>query len=80
MAGTNPVEAQSALRLSMEQTSQGAMLVWNTEPGCIYQVQETADTREWTNLGGERFAAGETDSILADGSRGVVMYRVIRIR
>jgi hypothetical protein len=80
LAGTNPVDADSVLKTSLASSPQGIHLVWNTRPGCVYQVQITADLTNWTPVGAERFAAGTSDSLLVAGSDNLVMYRVVRIR
>jgi hypothetical protein len=80
LAGTNPVDPQSVLKMSFASSPQGMHLVWNTQPGCVYQVQITADLNDWTPVGTERFAADTTDSMLVQRSDNLVMYRVVRIR
>ncbi len=80
LAGTNPVDAASVLSTSMETSAQGYHLNWNTQPGSVYQVQVTEDLTTWIPVGAERFAAGNTDSILVQGTSNLVMYRVVRIR
>ena len=80
LAGTNPIDADSVLRARMLSTSQGPRLEWNTEAGCIYQVQAQNADRTWGSIGTPRFAAGTTDSIPVDGDKTVALYRVIRVR
>jgi hypothetical protein len=80
LAGTDPMDPTSVLRVAMQSDDQGARLVWNTQPGGIYQIQISSDLSGWVPLTDERFAAGTTDSILVDGNQGLLMYRVIRIR
>lgn len=79
LAGTNPLDPSSALRVRLEKTAQGVFLNWNTRPGLIYQVENSADLQSWSNLGGRRFAAETVDSMyLGLGESGY--YRVIRVR
>ncbi|MFO1499407.1 MAG: fibronectin type III domain-containing protein, partial [Verrucomicrobiota bacterium] len=80
LAGTDPTDAASVLRLGIRPTEQGPLLEWNTEPGCIYQVQVQAPDHSWTSVGPPRFAAGKQDSIPVDGGGAVALYRVIRVR
>ena len=61
-------------------TPQGPRLEWNTEVGCIYQVQSQSDEPVWVSLGTPRFAAGKVDSIPVDGNKAIGLYRVIRVR
>jgi hypothetical protein len=91
LAGTNPTNAASVLRLQISnaslqqlnqasgQTQQGMYLSWNTQPGLTYQVQVTADFISWSNLGSPRFAAGSSDSIYV-GSGSARYYRVLLLR
>jgi hypothetical protein len=92
LAGTNPTNSASVLRVQISnasqvqqfnkasgQTLQGMYLSWNTQPGLTYQVQMTADFISWSYLGSPRFAAGSSDSIyVGSGSPGY--YRVLLLR
>lgn len=80
LAGTNPIDSDSVLKLSLEPSDQGVHLVWTTQPGLIYQIQIADALGQWSPLSGERFAAGTTDSLLVSGDTTVQMYRVVRIR
>lgn len=80
LAGTDPKDAQSVLRIRAAATAQGWRLEWNTEPGCVYQVQSAGEGLSWSNLGSNRFAAGKTDSIPLTGDTDVALYRIIRVR
>lgn len=79
LQGTNPNDANSVLRQRLENTAQGLFLVWNTQPGLLYQVQTSSNLQDWTNLGGPRFAAGTTDSLYVGGGANAY-YRVLRVR
>jgi hypothetical protein len=75
LAGTNPTNAASVLRVQLTGTPQGMFLYWNTQPGLTYQVQVTTNLASWSNLGSPRFAAGANDSIyVGGGSAGY--YRI----
>ena len=92
LAGTNPTNAASVLRVQISnasqgqqlnkaagQSSQGLYLSWNTQPGLTYQVQVTTNFTSWSNVGSPRFAAGDSDSIfVGGGSAGY--YRVLLLR
>jgi hypothetical protein len=79
LAGTNPTNAASVLKVQLQATKQGPFLNWNTQPGLIYQVQSSSNMNGWVNLGGPRFASGTVDSIyVGSGNRGY--YRVLRLR
>ncbi len=80
LAGTNPADPNSVMRLEMKASTQGWWLDWNVQPGGVYQVQVSSNLGSWTDVGAQRFAPGTTDSIPVDGAQSVSMYRVIRIR
>lgn len=80
LAGTNPADPDSVMRLELRPTAQGWRLDWNVQPGGVYQLQVSTNLGTWTDVGTQRFAAGTTDSIPVDGTQSVSVYRVIRIR
>lgn len=80
MAGTNPKDANSALRTSFVVAAQGPRLTWNTVPGQMYQIETTSDFSTWVPFGGLRFAPGTTDSISVPVGNSLGYYRVNRIR
>ena len=79
LAGTNPTNAASVLRIKLSASSQGMFLTWNTQPGQVYQVQGAESLGAWANLGLPRFANGGTDSLNVGGSQ-TGYYRVLRVR
>jgi len=79
LAGTDPLNANSVLRIRLQPSSQGLFLNWNTQPGLIYQVQTCTDLSNWRNVGSPRFAAGTVDSLYVGGSNANY-YRVVRVR
>lgn len=79
LAGTDPTNQASSLRLGMTRNGQGLWLNWNTEPGLVYQVQVSTNAIDWLNLGRARFAPGGTDALAVGGS-DLRLYRIIRMR
>jgi hypothetical protein len=81
LAGTNPVDENSVLKIKLESTPQGWRLQWNTERGFIYQVQKSTNINVWENVDVPRLAAEDQDSLPLFGEPGPVKYyRVIRLR
>lgn len=91
LAGTNPSDSASVLRMQTVATPQGRFLNWNTQPGFVYQLQSRIDlsksdpaksdsSREWIDVGLPRFAAGASDSVLIEGASSALYYRVKRLR
>jgi len=80
LAGTDPTDPNSILKLRMSSRPQGMYIEWNTEPGNYYQLQITSDFKTWRNIGSPRFAPSTTDSLPATDPGQVRYYRVIRMR
>ena len=82
LAGTDPRDPNSVLRVQLVTTAQGSWLNWNSQPGFVYQVQASSNLAagSWTSVGKPRFAAGALDSVLVDGSGDAAYYRVSRVR
>jgi hypothetical protein len=80
LAGTDPTNAASVLRVQLSNSPQGMFLSWPTQPGLTYQVQvKTNLTVAWSSLGAPRFAAGTSDSIFVGGSPAGY-YRVVMLQ
>jgi hypothetical protein len=79
LAGTNPNDANSVLKVRLQPTPQGLFLNWNTQIGLIYQVQQSTSVNSWSNLGGPRFASGSVDSMYVTGGNAT-FYRIVRLR
>jgi hypothetical protein len=79
LAGTDPTDANSVLRIALQPTPRGLFLNWNTQPGLLYQVQTSPNLTVWSNVGGTRFAAGRVDSLYVGGGNAGY-FRVLRVR
>jgi hypothetical protein len=81
LAGTDPTNANSVLRVQLQSSPQGLFLSWNTQAGLIYKVQTCNDFKagNWVDIGSLRFAAGTVDSVYV-GSSNTSYYRVVRVR
>jgi hypothetical protein len=82
LAGTDPTDPNSVLRVQLVSTTQGTQLGWDSQPGLMYQVQlsQNVGPATWVNVGTPRFAAGTKDSIPVTGTGNTAYYRVIRLR
>ena len=78
LAGTDPTDPNSVLKMGMTKSTQGLFLSWNTVPGSIYQVQSSFDNGLWVDLGATRFAAGASDSLLI-GESANGFFRVVKV-
>jgi hypothetical protein len=80
LAGTDPTNPDSVLRIRLQPTPQGLFLNWNTQIGLMYQVQTAPQPGgAWTNLGGQRLARGLVDSLYVGGNT-TGYYRIVRLR
>jgi hypothetical protein len=80
LAGTNPLDPNSVLRVRITFSPQGRRLTWNTVPSYVYQVQNSQNFGAWSNLGPPRFAPGVSDSMALTGAGQAMFYRVVRVR
>jgi hypothetical protein len=80
LAGTDPRDPNSVLKVHLTNTSQGRRATWNTVAGCVYQLQASGDFVSWDDVGSPRLATGGTDSLLVPGTAGIGYYRVIRMQ
>ncbi len=80
LAGTDPVNPDSVLRTWLTKTPQGGMFIWNTQPGCVYQLQGSVNLVSWQNIGTARFAHGDLDSVNVGQLNNQSFYRIIRLR
>ena len=72
--------AYDLIRVEMASTPQGIRLSWNTQPGCVYQVQVSTDSTAWNNFGSPRTAGGYGDAVTVNVSNGMAFYRVVRVQ
>jgi hypothetical protein len=79
LSGGNPLDSATWLRTTLTRIPNGFSLHWKTQPGGVYQVQETTDFATWSNHGSPRFAAGTEDSLNISG-HSVGYYRVMLMR
>lgn len=80
LAGTDPANPESVLRVSIQPTTGGLLLQWNAVPGSIYQLQASTDLKTWSAAAGPAFAPGDRASSVVPTNAATVYYRVIRIR
>jgi len=80
LAGTDPTDANSVLKMWFSRDRFGRRLNWSTQPGFVYQVQVSVDLSSWSDFGGPRFAPGSADASPITGSAGAEYYRVLRVR
>ncbi len=80
LAGTDPTDPASVLKVVISPRAVGLYLQWPTQPGSYYQLQTSSDLRNWTDSGGPRFAPATSDSEPMNPAGQVQYYRVIRMR
>jgi hypothetical protein len=80
LAGTDPEDDGSALRIGIEPTAAGFLVQWNAVAGSVYQLQSSGDLRQWADAAGPSYAAGTVAASVIPGNSSTAYYRVIRIR
>lgn len=81
LAGTDPTDPGSVLKLRIERGENQQSLVWNAVPGVFYQVQKAASPGQgWVDVGSARFSTGTSDSIAVEGPESEAYYRIVRLR
>lgn len=80
LAGTDPTDPNSVLKVRLQATPQGLFLNWNSQPGLMYQVWSSSSAAgPWNKVGAPRFAAGTVDSMYVGGN-GAGFYQIERLR
>jgi len=80
LAGTNPLNARSVLQVGMEKSDDSYWLVWDTNPGAIYQIQSTGDLKSWNGTTGPKVANGVGERMPITASQAQNIYRVVRLK
>jgi hypothetical protein len=80
LAGTDPVRAESVLRITIRPTTGGLLVQWDAVAGSVYQLQSAGDLRQWTDVGSPQFAVGSSSSLVLSSAHSAAYYRVFRIR
>ncbi|MDH7501478.1 MAG: fibronectin type III domain-containing protein [Verrucomicrobiota bacterium] len=82
LAGTNPLDKASVLRMQARPTAGGSGLLieWNAVPRFVYKVQSSADLKVWSDAGSAQLAASSVGQIVIPATESASYYRVIRVR
>lgn len=81
LAGTDPIDSHSVLRLHVERSPHGTVLTWNTVPGLLYQVESSGlPPTVWQSVGAARIARSTSDTLTVSGEPKAASYRVTRVR
>lgn len=79
LAGTDPTDPASVLRVRLVHTRQGMLLKWPSKQGLIYQVQTATNFGDWRPVGLPYLALGTVSEVNV-GSGNAGYFRVIRLR
>ncbi|RME92351.1 MAG: fibronectin type III domain-containing protein [Verrucomicrobia bacterium] len=80
LAGTDPTDTASVLRVNIAPTDQGILLSWPAVVGSVYQLQVSTNLTQWADLDSPRFAPQPEIHLVAPPAAAASYYRVIRIR
>jgi hypothetical protein len=81
LAGTDPTNPQSALRVQLLRTVSSSEVRWSSVPGVVYQLQRTVSlaSPNWLSIGQSVVATGSITTANL-GASGAGFYRVMRVR
>ena len=83
LAGTNPSDSGSKLKLRLVKMEMGQRLTWLAEPGSVYQVQHSGgigSSMNWMSIGRPLVASESNVGLSLEAVGDVAFYRIIRIR
>jgi len=83
LAGTNPSDFDSKLKLRLVKMEMGQRLTWLAEPGSVYQVQHSegiGSNMNWMSIGRPLVASEGNVGLSLEAVGDVAFYRIIRIR
>ena len=80
LAGTDPTDPDSILRMRLVPGPFGLVLEWNAVPGSLYRVEASSDLHTWKDVVGPMLAPSSTMSVVIQPKDQLGYYRVTRIR
>ena len=84
LAGTNPTDSDSVLKLTSSLMEQGQRLSWQAEPGSLYQVEKASrlesDGVTWQAEGEPVMAVENVAGLTISADEQMSFYRIKRIR
>jgi len=84
LAGTNPADTSSSLKLELSAMEQGQRLSWQTEPGSVYQLEKATrlgpGVIQWRAEGDPVVAVEAAAGLSLKAVENMIFYRVKRIR
>ncbi len=76
LAGTDPMDAASALKTGLQMNGAQIRLQWNARPGQSYIIEVSTDLQTW-NAVGRQFASDGSASININNFNAAAFYRVV---
>ena len=84
LAGTDPVDTESSLKLELTAMEQGQRLSWQAEPGSVYQLEKVDNlgpgVTQWRAEGAPVVAVESNAGVSLRGINNMNFYRIKRIR
>ncbi len=84
LAGTDPVDTESSLKLELTAMEQGQRLSWQAEPGSVYQLEKVErlgpGVTQWRAEGAPVVAVENNAGVSLIGINNMNFYRIKRIR
>ena len=76
LAGTDPMDPQSALKTELQMNGAQIELNWNSHPGESYMIEMSTNLKNWTPVG-MQFANSDSASIDINNFNAAAFYRVV---
>lgn len=80
LAGTNPNDSSSVLKISISRSQSSFILTWNSIPGGRYLLEGSSDLKSWNPFGNPHFATDFQDSTVIDDPQQAIYFRLTKIR
>lgn len=79
LAGTNPANAESLLKVTIGVSNDSFLISWNSIPGGLYILEGSANLKVWSRFGSPRLATDSFDSTIVNDLTTATYFRVVKI-
>jgi hypothetical protein len=79
LAGTNPADAESLLKVTIGVSNDSFLISWNSIPGGLYILEGSANLKVWSRFGSPRLATDSFDSTIVNDLTTATYFRVVKI-
>lgn len=79
LAGTNPADGNSLLKVSISIANDSFLVSWNSVPGGLYILEGSSNLSSWSRFGSPRLATDAYDSATINDLTTATYFRVVKI-